>query len=741
MSTTATIDELLADLNPQQREAATHDDRPLLIVAGAGTGKTATLVHRVVWLIAQGVDPSRILLLTFTRRAAAEMLRRAENLLRRLGPQRGVGLMGANAASFPRRIWGGTYHAIATRLLHRYGKAIGLPPQFTVHDRADSEDLMNVVRTELHLAKTDKRFPKKGTCMAIYSRCVNAREKLDHVLKHHFPWCKDWHDELKQLFDGYVDRKEAASVLDYDDLLLFWLALLETVETGTQLNDLARLREREAPAEPSERPRLLVIPAARQEPRPSEVTKPYLVSEKAATSPLSHLFDCVLVDEYQDTNTLQADILYRLSPEGKGLTVVGDDAQSIYAFRAATVRNILDFPKHYKNTTIVTLEHNYRSTQPILEATNRVIGLARERYAKNLWSQRAEGERPWLVNCEDDADQAEYLIRRILEHREAGVDLRRQAVLFRASHHSMLLEAELARANIPFHKFGGLKFVETAHVKDLMAFLRLAENPRDVVSGGRLLPLLPGIGPGKARQLMQTLLESGGRFEVWANWTPPAAAAKLWPKFVALLQSLVRTSDDLPSQLHRVRKFYTPLLEAKYDHVEPRLRDLEQLEVIASRYRSRARMLLEMTLDPPSSTQDLAGPPQLDDDYLVLSTIHSAKGLEWDAVYVIHAADGNIPSDMATKNPEEIEEERRLFYVALTRAKNWLYVCYPLRYYWPGRSDHHSFSQRTRFLPNSVVECFQQCVTDPLGDDDKIDDVPRGATSRSVRRRTKDLWG
>jgi DNA helicase II / ATP-dependent DNA helicase PcrA len=679
MTTPASIDELLAELNPQQHEAATHGDSPLLIVAGAGTGKTATLVHRVAWLIAGGVDPGRILLLTFTRRAAAEMLRRAENLLRRLG-RHGTS-----------HVWGGTYHAIATRLLHRYGKAIGLPPTFTVHDRPDSEDLMNVVRTDLNLAKTDKRFPKKGTCMAIYSRCVNAREKLDVVLSQHFPWCKDWHDDLKRLFDGYVDRKEAAGVLDYDDLLLYWSALLEDEKAGDAIRKV---------------------------------------------------FDCVLVDEYQDTNTLQAEILYRLSPEGKGLTVVGDDAQSIYAFRAATVRNILDFPKHYTNARVVTLEQNYRSTQPILKATNGVIGLAKERYAKNLWSERTDGERPRLVNCEDDADQAEYVIRKILEHREAGVDLRRQAVLFRASHHSILLEAELARANIPFHKYGGLKFVEAAHVKDLMAFLRLAENPRDLVSGSRLLPLLPGVGPGKARQLMDMLLASGGRFTVWAEWRPPAGAAKIWPKFVALLTDLTDTKDDLPTQIGRVRKFYAPLLEAKYDHAEPRLRDLEQLELIASRYRSRPRMLLELTLDPPSSTQDLAGPPMLDDDYLVLSTIHSAKGLEWDAVYVIHAADGNIPSDMATKNPAEIEEERRLFYVALTRAKNWLYVCYPLSYYWPGRSDHHTFAQRTRFLPNKLLACFEQCVTDPFGDDDEdADDTPCRTTSRSVRRRTKDLWG
>jgi len=688
MNKPLSIDELLAKLNPQQRKAATFGDRPLLIVAGAGTGKTATLVHRVAWLIARGVDPGRVLLLTFTRRAAAEMLHRADGLLRQLHH------------SNTTRVWGGTYHAIATRLLRRYGKMIGLAPEFTVHDRADSEDLLNVVRAELNLAKTDKRFPKKGTCMAIYSRCVNARQKLEKVLAENFPWCKQWGDELKRLFDAYVDRKEAAAVLDYDDLLLYWHALL-TEGVGAESGPGDKVRK---------------------------------------------LFDCVLVDEYQDTNALQADILYALSPEGQGMTVVGDDAQSIYAFRAATVRNILDFPKHYGNATIVALEQNYRSTQPILEATNRVIAQAKERYTKNLWSERAEGERPLLVNCEDDADQAEFIIRRILEHREAGVELRRQAVLFRASHHSILLEAELTHAGIPFHKYGGLKFVETAHVKDLMAFLRLAENPRDVVSGMRLLPLLPGIGPGKAQQLMVLLQQSGGSFSGWSQWKPPAGAAKIWPKFVGLLEGLTDTADDLSSQLHQVRKFYAPLLEAKYDHVEPRLRDLEQLELIASRYRSRQQMLTEITLDPPSSTQDLAGPPQLDDDFLVLSTIHSAKGLEWDAVYVIHAADGNIPSDMATKNPAEIEEELRLFYVALTRAKNHLYVCYPLRYYWPGRGDHHTFAQRTRFLPERVLKCFEQRVTDQLdGGDDGFDDDnenrPVHTTSRSVRRKMKDLWG
>jgi DNA helicase-2/ATP-dependent DNA helicase PcrA len=687
MARPSKIETLLARLNPQQREAATHGDGPLLIVAGAGTGKTATLVHRVAWLIANGRDPGRILLLTFTRRAAAEMLRRADTLLRQLA---------ASDKSLSEikisRVWGGTFHAIATRLLRRYGKSIGLPPEFTVHDRTDSEDLMNVVRTELNLAKTDKRFPKKGTCMAIYSRSVNARQKLDKILTAAFPWCKQWSEELKRLFQAYIDRKEAGGIMDYDDLLLYWQALLADQHTGEAIRKM---------------------------------------------------FDCVLVDEYQDTNALQAEIIYLLSPKGKDLTVVGDDAQSIYAFRAATVRNILDFPKHYDKTTIITLEQNYRSTQPILKATNRVIGLAKERFTKNLWSDRDVGEPPMLVNCEDEDDQTEYVIRRILTHREAGVDLRRQAVLFRASHHSMLLEAELARRDIPFHKYGGLKFMETAHVKDLLAFLRLAENPRDVVAGGRVLPLLPGIGPGKARQLIGMLLESGGNFQVWADWSPPAAAAKIWPRMVGLVQRLVKPSEDLPGQIGLVRKFYTPLLETHYDNVQPRLRDLEQLELIASRYKNRRRMLLELTLDPPSSTQDLAGEPRLDDDYLVLSTIHSAKGLEWDAVYVIHAADGCIPSDMATKDSEEIEEERRLFYVALTRAKNWLYVCYPLRFYhsFLSKSDQHGYAQRTRFLPESILSCFQQCVTDELeGDDAESPTIQSRLTSPAIRRQMKNLW-
>ncbi|MBN2217503.1 MAG: ATP-dependent helicase [Pirellulales bacterium] len=688
MAETPSVEQLLSGLNPQQRAAVTHGRGPLLIVAGAGTGKTATLVHRVAWLIAQGTEPGRILLLTFTRRAAAEMLRRADGVLREVAKTTGRGPSS--------RVWGGTFHAIATRLLRRHGRAIGLAEGFSVHDRGDSEDLMNVVRTGLGLAKTDRRFPKKGTCMAIYSRCVNSRSKLEPVLEKAFPWCRGWEDELKRLFDAYVDRKESLGVLDYDDLLLYWHALLGDETVGP------RIREQ---------------------------------------------FDCVLVDEYQDTNTLQAEIIHRLRPDGQGLTVVGDDAQSIYSFRAATVRNILDLPKRYPDTTLLTLEQNYRSREPILEAANHVIGQAKERFTKNLWSDRQGGGRPRLVACEDEDDQTAYVVRRILEHREEGIDLRRQAVLFRASHHSILLEAELTRREIPFHKYGGLKFIETAHIKDLLAFLRLAENPRDVVAGLRVLPLVPGIGPAKAHALMDMVGGSGEPFAAWKTWRPPEAARAAWPALVELMTSLAGPGKNagLPEQVHRVRAFYSPLLEQVYDNPVPRSRDLEQLEQIASRYRGRRTMLTELTLDPPSSTQDLAGPPLLDDDYLILSTIHSAKGLEWDCVYVIHAVDGNIPSDMATGSPEEIEEELRLFYVALTRAKNWLDVCCPLRYYnyQRGTSDAHGYALPSRFISDNVAKFFDRVTPgSSLTEDDEPEkrQPPTGLTSETIRRRTKGLW-
>ncbi|MFO0901398.1 MAG: ATP-dependent helicase [Pirellulales bacterium] len=695
---------ILEGLNERQRQAVEHGASPLLIIAGAGTGKTKTLVHRVARLIHDGVDPSRILLMTFTRRAASEMLRRVGMLLSRLetgldgeadaGGEEGTAERDAAAVRAGRalvhRVWGGTFHATATKLLRAYGQSIGLDPTFTIHDRSDSEDFLDVLRTELGLARTDARFPKKSTCMSIYSHAVNSRLPLGEILERHYPWCADYGDDLKRLFRAYVQHKDDAAVLDYDDLLLFFHGLVSDPQAGE------RIRGR---------------------------------------------FECVLVDEYQDTNRLQAEILRQLKPDGQGLTVVGDDAQSIYSFRAASVRNILDFPNEYPGTTVVKLEQNYRSTQPILAAANSVIGQSKELFAKQLWSTRTEGATPRLVQCLDETEQAEFLVRQILEHREQGISLKRQAVLFRASHHSILLEAELTRSKIPFVKYGGLKFIETAHVKDLLAFMRLAENPRDIVSGTRVLMLLPGVGPKKARQMMDLLSAAGGRFQAWDEVRVPDECREKWPALVSLLSRLGgEAPGELPPQVEAVRRFYAPLLELRYDNPQPRLRDLEQLEQVATRFADRATMLAEITLDPPNSTQDLAGDPTIDDDFLILSTIHSAKGLEWDSVYVIHAADGNIPSDLATRSSEEVEEERRLFYVGLTRAKSWLYVCHPLKYYQASRGvrrDRHSLAQLTRFLPPETAKHFARGAA--------FDVATGGGESLEekrldVRQRSSALW-
>ena len=636
------------ELNERQQQAVLHAGGPLLVIAGAGTGKTTTLAHRVAELIRRGVPAERILLLSFARRAAAELLRRVDALLGRAETDR-------PASS---RVWGGTFHSVATRLLRQHGERIGLHPGFTIHDRGDSEDLLDVLRAELELGRGKRRFPRKATCLDIYSRCVNARAPLDGVLARGFPWCTEQIDGLKLLFRTYVDRKAEQRVLDYDDLLLFFHALLGTEAAG---------------------------PAVRAS------------------------FEQVLVDEYQDTNALQAELLERLCPGGHGLTVVGDDAQAIYGFRAATVRNILDFPLRHPGARTVVLVENYRSTPELLEATNRVIAQARERHPKELWSRKASGERPELVTCADEAEQTDYVLRRILERREEGLDLRRQAVLFRASHQSLHLEVELGRRGIPFHKYGGLRFVETAHVRDLLAFLRLLENPRDLLAGTRVLGLLPGVGPRTARGLLEPV-RSTGSFQGWEDARVPPAARAHWAELVPLCRELAApAAPALGAQLQRIRTFYGPLCEARYDHVPARLRDLEQLEQLAAGFADRAGFLADLTLEPPRSTQELAGPPTLDEDHLVLSTIHSAKGLEFDAVYVLHAADGNIPSDLTTGTPEEIDEELRLFYVALSRARRTLTVTFPLRWFDrpAGVGGRHALAQLTRFLPAPVAAAFE----------------------------------
>jgi ATP-dependent DNA helicase UvrD/PcrA len=680
----------LAKLNPDQRRAVEHGGPdyamapPLLIIAGAGSGKTNTLAHRVAHLIVNGVDPRRILLLTFSRRAAAEMARRVERITASVM----ANTTGARVATSDALGWSGTFHAIGARLLREYALQIGLDRSFTIHDREDSADLINLIRHDLGFSRTDQRFPAKGTCLAIYSRAVNAELALDDVLGSFFPWCANWEAELRSLFSAYVEAKQRQHVLDYDDLLLYWAQMM---------------------AEPS------------------------LAAEVAAR------FDHVLVDEYQDTNRLQASILLALKPDGIGLTVVGDDAQSIYSFRAATVRNILDFPGHFSpSAEIATLERNYRSTQAILAAANAVIDLAEERFTKNLWSDRASAERPQLVSLRDESEQARYVAAQVLENRERGIALKSQAVLFRASHHSASLEIELARCNIPFVKFGGLKFLEASHIKDVLAFLRWAENLRDRVAGFRVIQLLPGAGPATAGRLLDHVGEEGAA--AFDAFVPPAATATHWADFAETIRLVRGRGVGWPAELDLVCRWYAPHLERMHEDFAMRQADLVQLAQIASTYPSRERFLTELTLDPPDATSDEAGVPLLDEDYLILSTIHSAKGQEWTSVFVLNTVDGCIPSDLGTGSAAEIEEERRLLYVAMTRAKDHLHLIVPQRFFahqQRSNGDRHMYAARTRFIPSAILDRFASCAwpvaaATPAGASPKGEPVDIGARLRGM---------
>jgi DNA helicase-2/ATP-dependent DNA helicase PcrA len=641
----------LDKLNPAQREAVTHEAGPLLVIAGAGSGKTNTLAHRVAHLIVNGADPRRILLMTFSRRASSEMQRRVERLVAQVMRDK-AGVI-ADALS-----WAGTFHGIGARLLREHAEQIGLEPGFSIHDREDSGDLMNIIRHEMGFSEAKKRFPTKGTCLAIYSRVVNAEEDIERILKDHFPWVAMWGDQLRDLFGAYTEAKQRQQVLDYDDLLLYWAAMMR---------------------------------------------------EPTIAADLAERFDHVLVDEYQDTNRLQASILLALKPRGDGLTVVGDDAQSIYSFRAATVRNILEFPEAFTPPArIVTLDRNYRSTQPILEAANAVISESKERFTKNLWTERLASEKPRLVTVKSEADQARYVVESILSCREGGTPLKQQAVLFRTSSHSAELEIELTRRNIPFVKFGGLKFLDAAHVKDMLALLRFVDNPRDRVAGFRVLQLLPGIGPGSAGKVLDAMLDSPDPLKTLLDAPPPSRGSEGWPGLLDVVGNLGR-GGGWPAELFTARMWYEPLMEAVYEDAEVRKEDLYQLEQIAAGYPSRERFITELTLDPPDATSDQAGVPLLDEDYLILSTIHSAKGQEWKNVHVLNVVDGAIPSDLGTGSTHELEEERRLLYVAMTRAKDELHLMVPQRFYVHQQAqygDKHVYAQRTRFITRAMLPLF-----------------------------------
>ncbi|MDX9716169.1 MAG: ATP-dependent helicase [Thauera sp.] len=715
-------DDPLAALNAAQREAVLHGlgggaggdpTPPLLVIAGAGSGKTNTLAHRVAHLIAHGADPGRILLLTFSRRAADEMGRRVRRILAEMS----AGRPGPAQAQLN---WSGTFHALGARLLREYAGRIGVDPGFTIHDREDSADLMNLARHELGLSATKQRFPQKGTCLAIYSAAVNTQAPLAEVLQASFPWCAAWEDALKRLFRAYVEAKQAQQVLDYDDLLLYWAQMVAEPTLGAEIGGL---------------------------------------------------FDHVLVDEYQDTNLLQASILLAMKPDGRGLTVVGDDAQSIYAFRGATVRNILDFPAAFDPPArVVTLEQNYRSTKPILEAANAVIALAAERFTKNLWSDRASTQRPRLVSVKDDADQAAFVADTLLARREEGLKLKQQAVLFRASAHSARLEMELTRRNVPFVKFGGLKFLEAAHVKDVLALLRWAENPRDRISGFRAIQLLAGIGPRTAGRVLDNVCAAPEGCALLAEQPVPEAARAGWQAFAALIDRLAGRVDAAdpaaasaalaepraheaggrfasgrpawPVDFELACRWYEAQMPRLYDDFALRVLDIQQLAHIAATSPSRQRFLTELTLDPPSATSGEAGMPLLDEDYLILSTMHSAKGQEWNAVSVLNVVDGCIPSDVATRNSAEIEEERRLLYVAMTRAKDSLDLIVPQRFYVTqqmGMGDRHLYAGRTRFIPNRLLGHFEQMSWPPPPPELQGSPASRQAAI-DLAAKMRDMW-
>ncbi len=636
----------LAALNPEQLRAVRHDGGPLLILAGAGTGKTTTLCSRVAWLVSKGVAPERILLLTFTRRAAREMLQRTRAMVTLAARGRGV--------------LGGTFHSVAHHLIRQHASALGLPPGFGLLDAGDAADLLDLVREEHGHAQRQRRFPKKSTLLDIYSRTVNAQQPLSELLAAAFPWCEEHLEHIAGLFRAYTARKRARGMLDLDDLLVYWRAL---------------------------------------------------ASDEVIGAELEQRFDHILIDEYQDVNGLQVEIVRRLRSTCRALTVVGDDFQAIYGWRAASAKHILDFPEHFPDATVVTLERNYRSTQPILNAANALSVQAERAFPRRLRTDREGDGAPELIFCRDESAQASEVCERVLSARERGMELRSQAVLTRTSHDSALLELELARRDIPFVKYGGLRYLEAAHVKDLIALLRLADNLVDEISWFRVLQLFDGVGPATARRALDVLVTAeGDRLAAWpaARELLPAGARPLADELVAAL-NYARHESKAGVRAERLSQSLAPLIKARYADGALRMQDLDQLVAAAHDASALGHFISELVIDPPSSSADLAGPPHLDEDYLILSTIHSAKGLEWEATHILAVYDGNFPADMAAGNSETIDEERRLLYVAMTRARRQLHLYVPLRYYHrPGaRDDAHGYGKASRFLTAEVQGCCE----------------------------------
>lgn len=624
------------DLNEAQLEAVKSKDGPILVIAGAGSGKTKTLTYRVARLIEDGIKPENILLLTFTKKAAAEMLSRATIVL-------------DNRCE---KVAGGTFHSFANIILRKYSKLLGLKNNFTIMDRADCEDVINHIVGQL-FPKKEKRFPKKSTLLDIYSKSINKVTPTKQIITDEFPQFAHCEDKIIEVHKAYVAYKRENSVLDYDDLLLYIKLLLEN-------NDGLRKR-------------------------------------------LSNEYKYIMVDEYQDTNTLQADVIRLLASEHNNIMAVGDDAQSIYSFRGANYRNILDFPRLFENTKIIKLEQNYRSTQNILKLTNEIISKAKEKYTKNLFSNIVSPQVPALICAKDTQMEADFICQRILELLDEDISLSDICVLTRNARMSYNLEIELSKRAIPFQKFGGPKFMETAHIKDVVAHLRVILNPDDVISLTRILLLLKGVGASTVNNIMPIIK---GDLKPDIKLLPSNKSQSLTPLFNTLGQLRDYSTTKKPEEIvSAVINYYRPILKDKYDDFSKREKDLDHFEYLSTQYSNLEDFISDLALEPPDASVEGMYKKNSDDEALTISTIHSAKGLEWDSVFIIGAVDGRFPSAYSFNSEEEMDEELRLMYVATTRAKNNLYITYPVDMY--DYSMNMVLSKPSRFLdgiPDDILE-------------------------------------
>ena len=626
------------ELNPAQYEAATTMEGPVLVIAGAGSGKTRTLVYRLAYLVEQGVDPGSILLLTFTRKSAQEMLGRVAHLINQpLG-----------------QVMGGTFHGVCYQWLRRYGERLGYADGFTVMDRSDQGELLGLLKERLGFKSLEGPFPRKETLAEILGAVVNKNLPLEDLLYRDYPQFLLHRPHLLQIAAAYREEKKRHSLMDYDDLLL----------EGRRL----------------------------------------LTEQEEVRRQLSERFRFLMVDEYQDTNRLQADLVRLLAYTHSNVMAVGDDSQSIYSFRGANFRNIMDFPSLFPGTKIIKLEENYRSTQPILTLANEIIAGAREKYTKCLFTRQADGLRPRLFRPASENDQSRLVVAQVQDLHQRGTPLHKMAVLFRAAFHSFDLEIELVRQGIPFVKFGGFKFMESAHIKDLLSHLRVVANPRDAMSWNRVLLLVPGVGKQTAKKFQGNLKDGFTLQKAVAALGKMRPQAGLKP-LAELLSSLEASGQTLVARMNQALAYYEPILTTRYDDSPKRLRDLEHLLTITARYRELRSFLNDLSLDPPASMADVTSPTH---DYLNLSTIHSAKGLEWDAVFIIWAAEGRFPAFYSLEKEEEMEEERRLMYVAATRARRYLAILFPAVGY--NRQLGMTYNSPSRFisdLPPKLLEPYR----------------------------------